>query len=73
MVSGRDKAIMIALYLYLAWKLLTLAAIIGMAALLLTIALEPAGAFLIPVAGFTGIVGAFALQRLRYVLSLPHY
>jgi|GEM_PF-2851020 len=73
MVSGRDKAIMITLYLYLTWKLFTLAAIIGAGALMLTFALEPAGAFLIPVAGFMGIVGTYALQTLKYVLSLPHY
>lgn len=73
MVSGRDKAIIIALYLYLTWKLFTLAAIIATASLLLTIALEPAGAFLIPIAGFTVIVGTFALQGLRYALSLPYY
>lgn len=73
MVSGRDKALMIALYLYLTWQWFTLAAIIALAALGLTIALEPAGAFLIPIAGFTGIVGGYALATLRAVMAMPHY
>lgn len=73
MVSGRDKAIMVVLYFYITWKLFTLAAIIGVAALALTIALEPAGAFLIPVAGLMGIVGTYALRILRDVLAMPYY
>lgn len=73
MVSGRDRALMVAIYFYIAWKLLTLSAVVGVASLAFTIALEPAGAFMIPVAAFLGYVGAYAFQRMCAAIEMPYY
>ncbi len=73
MVSGRDRSLMVAIYFFIAWKLLTLSAVIGVASLAFTLALDPAGALMIPIAGFLGYVGAYALQRMSAALAMPHY
>ena len=73
MVSGRDRALMIAIYFIVAWKLFTIAGVVVIASLAYTIALEPVGALMIPVAGFLAYVGAYALQKMNAALGMPYY
>ncbi len=63
MVSGRNRALLIVVYFYIAWKILTLCAVLSVAALAFTIALDPTGAFLIPLAGSWGSSGGTRFGR----------
>ncbi len=73
MYSKMQRIVYVGFYAYVAWKFLLASAMTVLWAVWLTLQFDPAGAFMIPVAGFFAMIGWRSLSSLRQVYASPYY